>query len=420
MMRQEPNLPNMKTRTWGILVLLLSLPALVYAGDKNKYLTWDDWFSSLPSSDRRASWDDDIFWSCCDDFNDDSFTFKYNRVDGIFFGVKKLREVHRRRGAMQIYGGAGVGLKSGQFQYHAVVERSFFPIGGQFAIGGEFYDATYSEDGWVIPTWENTLGAILIREDFLDYYRREGAGGYISQHFTRKAKLKIGYLEEKHRMLENQTNWSLFGGSKKFRINPAIDELTLKGLYGKFQIDTRGSRSYSRQGWLLAMSGEYFTDKFEGDTNFERYILELRRYQPISRGENLNFRLRVGETVGIVPVQKHFDLGGISTLRAFKYKEFTGDRMILANLEYQIDWDRLDWALDLPIVNELNLILFADAGLAWFKAEKDFDELASRDFHSDIGIAFATSNGSFRLNIAKRTDRSKDAVRVTFRISRPF
>jgi outer membrane protein assembly factor BamA len=128
----------------------------------------------------------------------------------------------------------------------------------------------------------------------------------------------------------------------------------------------------------------------------------------------------VGETVGAVPIQKHFDLGGISTLRAFKYKEFTGDRMILANLEYQIDWDRLDWALDLPIVNELNLILFADAGLAWFKADKDFDELASRDFHSDIGIAFATSNGSFRLNVAKRTDRSKDAVRVTFRISRPF
>ena len=403
----------------AILILVFALPNLNLAGDR-KYAPVNEWLTNPGFSTWHSSWDDDVLWSCCDDFDNDFFSFKYNRVDGIFLGAKKPREVYRRHGALQIFGGVGVGLKSGQFQYHAVVERSFFPIGGQFAIGGEYYDATYSEDGWIIPTWENTLGAILIREDFQDYYRREGAGAYISQNLSRNAKLKVGYLQERHRMLENVTNWSLFGGSKKFRVNPFIDELKLKGLYGKFQVDTRGRRRYSRQGWLFSVSGEYFTKEFEGDTDFERYIFELKRFQPLSRGENLNFRVRVGQSVGNVPVQKYFDLGGISTLRGFKYKAFTGDRMILGNLEYQIDWDRLDWALDIPIIDEFNLILFADAGLAWFKRDKAFAKLQARDFYSDIGIAFATDNDSFRLNIAKRTDRSKDAVRITFRISRPF
>ena len=130
--------------------------------------------------------------------------------------------------------------------------------------------------------------------------------------------------------------------------------------------------------------------------------------------------MRAGETVGIVPVQKLFDLGGISTLRGYDYKAFTGDRMLLGNIEYQIDWDRLDWAPYIPILGEFNLILFADAGLAWYKNKKDFGKLKVDDLFSNIGIAFTNDDGSFRLNIAKRTDRATDAVKITFRISRPF
>lgn len=397
-----------------ILALTILLPHILFAGERKSL--------GLKSRDflyPNYQWGSSAFVNDSDEFGED-WSFRYNRVDGVFLGFKKPRENYRRHGALQIFGGAGIGLKSKRFQFHAILERSFFPVGGQFSIGGEIYDYTYSEDEWIIPTWENTLGAILIREDLQDYYRREGTGVYFSQNFTRDAKLKIGYLEEKHRSLDSVTNWSVFGGSKRFRINPEVDTLELKGIYGSFKVDTRGRRYSSRQGWLFAVSGEYYTKDFEGDTDFQRYIVELRRYQPISRGENLNFRLRVGETVGFVPEQKLFDLGGISTLRAFDFKEFSGDRMVLGNVEYQIDWDRLDWSPPLPIIDEFNVILFADAGVAWFKEDKDFNELEAEDFFADIGIAFTNDDGSFRLNIAKRTDRATDAVKITFRISRPF
>ncbi len=385
-----------------------------------------DWSSAVLADNAIASSPAACNRSCMMDYGDDgddSFFFRYNRVDGLVLGISKSRETYRRRGGLQLYGMAGVGLKSKRFQYRAVLERSFFPIDFQFAIGGEVYDMTHTEDLWIIPAMENSLAAMLIHEDFHDYYRRKGYGGYIVQNFGRHLMVKAGYYEEEHENLEVTTNWSLFGGKKRFRPNPPIDEISLKGIYGRVCLDTRNRQRAPRRGWLVQLMAEYFPADLNNLTAYERYILDIRRYQPISRGENLNFRFRMGETAGTVPVQKYFDLGGISTLRAYDYKSFTGTRMVLANLEYHINWDRLDWYPDIPFLDMIdlfNLILFVDAGLAWERSEKDFQKLNAEDLRADVGIAFANDDGTVRLNIAKRTDRSTDAVRITFRISRPF
>ena len=355
--------------------------------------------------------------------DDDSFMLRYSRVDGLFIGVRKPYETYRRHGILQLYGMAGAGLKSKRFQYRAALERSFLPIGIRFAIGAEIYDFTYSEDSWIIPPEENSLAALLIHEDFHDYYRRKGYGAYVSQNFTRHLQVKAGYYEESHESLENKTDWALFGGKKHFRPNPPADPVSLKGVYGQVCLDTRNRRRSPRRGWLVQALVEYFPENLNPAQSFERYIVDVRRYQPLSSGENLNLRIRVGETAGRVPVQKYFDLGGISTLRAFRFKEFTGTRMVLGNLEYQINWDKLDWYPDIPLLDILdfaNLVLFVDSGLAWERGQKEFQKLHPADLYTDVGVAFTDDGQNWRLNIAKRTDRSEDAVRVTFRISRPF
>lgn len=367
-----------------------------------------------------SGWNHDELFGCYSDDYDDSFCFGYNRVDGLFLGFKKPRELYRRHGIFQFYGMAGIGLENNRFQYQFALERSFFPAYRQFAIGAEIYDLTFSEDEWIIPSLENSLSSLLIHEDYQDYYRREGRGGFFSQQFTRKARLKVGYYEEDHINLVRETDWALFGGRKSFRFNPTVEELTLRGILGQFRIDTRNRWRNARKGWLVNLVAEYFPEEFEGQSDFKRYIIDIRRFQPISRGENLNIRIRVGESEGILPVQKYFDLGGISTLRAYDYKSLSGDRMVLGNLEYVINWDRLYWDPGIPIIDEFNLILFADAGLAWFKDYKEFDELTANDLYSDVGVGFSNDDGTVRLNIAKRLDRATDAVKVTFRISRPF
>ena len=53
----------------------------------------------------------------------------------------------------------------------------------------------------------------------------------------------------------------------------------------------------------------------------------------------LDVRLRIGSADGNLPQQYLYDLGGISTMRGFGYKAFTGECMMLFNAEYWFDND---------------------------------------------------------------------------------
>ena len=81
---------------------------------------------------------------------------------------------------------------------------------------------------------------------------------------------------------------------------------------------------------------EMSNSDLRSDFSFNQYVLELRHYLPISRNERLDLRFKAGSAEGTLPFQKLFELGGISTLRGFEYKEFVGDRLLLANIEYNL------------------------------------------------------------------------------------
>ena len=165
----------------------------------------------------------------------------------------------------------------------------------------------------------------------------------------------------------------------------------------------------------------------DNGVDFDRFIVDLRRYQPISYGENLDFRLRAGTCRGVLPTQLMFDLGGISTLRGYKFKEFQDEkRMILGNIEYRIYGKRnpLNNIFD---SNDFNLILFADAGYVWSnpdtlntKAEDGFENIDWSDLKTSIGFAISNEEGNVRLCFAKRLDENDKPIVVTFRINRPF
>ncbi|MEZ4745799.1 MAG: hypothetical protein R3C41_06990 [Calditrichia bacterium] len=61
--------------------------------------------------------------------------------------------------------------------------------------------------------------------------------------------------------------------------------------------------------------------------------MNVSLYQPLTYGENFQIRAIARTSTGELPLQKRFELGGIGSLRQFSYKEFTGNRMFLANIE---------------------------------------------------------------------------------------
>jgi outer membrane protein assembly factor BamA len=193
---------------------------------------------------------------------------------------------------------------------------------------------------------------------------------------------------------------------------------------GQLSYDNRDHENQPHRGWLISIDAETSRPDFDSEFNFERFIVDVRRYQPFGYGRNFDIRLRAGTGRGVLPSQYLFDLGGISTLRGYRFKEFTGDRMVLANGEYRLS-SGSSWSRDIPIISEFNLILFADTGLAWFAedntaADKSFDSLTWNKLKTNVGVALTDRDGQVRLNFAKRTDVGGKDVVVTFRLNRDF
>lgn len=353
-----------------------------------------------------------------------NFNAHYNRVDGVFLGGELPRIYDQSLAPnIDVFGLGGYAFSAKRWRYQAggefYIGRSF-----RFILGGETHDLTATQDEWIIPADENSLAAFFINEDFRDYYRRKGFSLFAEQHWGRALKFSAEYRREDHFSLPNETDWSLFVNKKRFRPNPAIDEGKMIGYAGQINFDTRNHQYHPDRGWLITLAGETSRPEFDSEFDFDRLIVDIRRYQPLGYGKNFDLRLRAGTGRGFLPQQYLFDLGGISTLRGYRFKEFTGDRLVLANVEYRLNSgsSRLH---DIPIIEEFNLILFVDTGLAWFAEDKtapenSFEALTWGKLKTDVGLALTDRNGQVRLNFAKRTDAGGKDVVVTFRLNREF
>ena len=146
--------------------------------------------------------------------------------------------------------------------------------------------------------------------------------------------------------------WSLFSrgwGRSEFRLNPPVTEGVIQSVEAEFQLDTRNRKEHPTRGWLGQIYLERAGGFRKGEYRFERYLLDIRRYQPVVPHARLDMRLRLGTGRGILPGQYLYGLGGVSSIRGYGYKTFTGDRMALFNMVYWVDGDKCfggNWPLD--------------------------------------------------------------------------
>jgi outer membrane protein assembly factor BamA len=126
-------------------------------------------------------------------------------------------------------------------------------------------------------------------------------------------------------------------------------------------------------------------------------------------------------------------LGGLSSLRGYREKEFVGNRLLYANATYVIGQSAFGGVLRrlplhyLPFWETIALGLFVDAGYAWIAKPLDqnahlfdFGDFEPKDLRSDIGVSLLVSEGLLRVDFAKRNDRGHDDWRVLFRILDKF
>ena len=372
------------------------------------------------------------------DYGKSDGLFRYNRVEALFLGFKYdfpgdywASPDHSR---FTFQGHLGYGFNSNQWRFSADIGRRLF-TNIPFYIGGRVYDLTETADEWLLTNYENSAAAFFLNEDFLDYYRRTGYAGYIKQRLAPHFEISAAYQVDKFRNMKKVTNWSLFYKNRRFQGNPLIDEVdNLKSASLNLLLDTRDDRDRTMQGWFIDGSAILAGADFDNDgillestgkqVDFERYLLDVRYFQPLGMDETIALRFRAGTSRGYLPLQYQFDMGGLGSMRGHPYKYFqNGNRMLLGNIEYRVLGNRDRFGN--IFIDDLGLVLFCDYGLVWNTASPasfrdGFDGIDCSDFHTDLGVSLMTGDGSFRVNFAKRVDVGDQPWEITCRFLQVF
>lgn len=368
----------------------------------------------------------DVLWRS-EQTNWDNFIFRYNRVESLFLGLGTEKKFYwDGEKVWNAYGSIGWGFKSHTWRSNLGLVRQFAFLSdegsGIIELGAEGYTLTDTKDQWIISQNENTAAALLIHEDFRNYFERKGFTihtAYYSKHDYLKSELKLAYLADSYDSLTNKVDWALFGGNKKFRVNPIIAPGKMRSVMLSGGISTVTKTSRAQEGWCLFGSAEFAKKSWGSEFEFDQYIFDVRRFQPLGRYENINVRVRVGSASGVLPLQKKYELGGLGTMNAFPFKSDIGDRMMLVNMEFILNGSVLDDLNFWPtwIFQHVNIILTSDAGFV--KDSSGFGGMKLSDFHHNFGVALGNRTGSYRIGFAWRTDRPAPA-QFLLRFSRPF
>jgi len=337
----------------------------------------------------------------------------YQRVDGLFISALP-RHVGKEPFEPSVQGMIGYGFKSERWGASLTVLQPLVPS-NRLLLRASAHSKTDFTDQTGIDTDENTIAAIFFKDDYRDYYRREGASFSAVLNGADWLRLEGGIRTDDFESMRPRTDWSFGGGS--FPLNPAIDEGTMRSVFGEVGLGTRWNRvdvSYERSA----------DDLLGGEFEFERITAQSRSRLRINRDQRLDFRVRLGTNLsGSLPVQKRYVAGGLGTVRGYDYRSllvthpdaeggedapvpFGGERILLANAEYTFG-----------IYDDFGLILFYDAGMVWENrnADMDVDELKS-----SAGVGLKLDDEGLRVNIIRPMDRGDRDILVQLRIERMF
>ncbi|NNE43943.1 MAG: BamA/TamA family outer membrane protein, partial [Gemmatimonadetes bacterium] len=346
-----------------------------------------------------------------------ALTGSYDRVNEVTL-ASKLRYENRAQLHPELTVGTSYSFGRERWLYSVGIAQPVF-ASEALDVGIRVYRATATPDEHRMGDTENSLATFFFREDWRDYHEAEGIAAFATVYLGPVTRLTGRWKGEDHTSVSKNTDWGLFGGEKRMRANPAVDEGELRAVAVEVDVDTRNSVRNPTRGFYARTSWEQAGGTFGGDFGFRRATAEFRRYLKLSRGHFFDFRLAAGRmddgergaSGGVitgfdaVPVQERFYLGGTGTMRATQFKSLSGDRMLLGNAEMRVE-----------VFKDFQAVAFVDLGDSWI------DGARNADLKTDAGIGFQDSDASFRLNVAKKVDGrpDDDGIFVSARIQRMF
>ncbi|MDZ7335971.1 MAG: hypothetical protein ONB32_12520 [candidate division KSB1 bacterium] len=350
--------------------------------------------------------------------------FGYNRVQGLFAGMD-IAVYCQKLWHIKLQGSLGYGFED-QFRYRFGLQRSFIKA-SPLTVGAYYFDQVASLDDWYISNWENSLAALLFKADLKDFYGQKGWQTFLDLKLREQHTMRIELNRKKFQSLARQTNWSLFYRNKAFRDNPGVIQENATSARLLWVLDWLDTDQVPNCGWLVEGIAEYT----RGDEmTTQGLFLTIKRLIPTFETQQLQMKLMLGARKGCDPTAEQYlmDLGGIGSLAGYQDKEFkNGNRLLYSTVHYLFNQQFMGRRpiRYLPFSNQFVFGVFVESGWLYYGGKnnqpiEDFSRLKIDDFKTDIGISLHLSDELARIDVAKRTDRAKDAWRLTVRLMPRF
>lgn len=226
-------------------------------------------------------------------------------------------------------------------------------------LGVTGYKITDTADRWHIPANLNSLAAFVTRNDFFNYYLKRGLTVHAGQQLSERSTLTLSYIRDRYFSLSNQSPFTLFGGNRAFRGNPAIDAGKIHSFELRYGLNT----VKKNKGWYFDGLIEHSAKALGSDFSYTRYDFTARRSHAWNKHQ-LDIRAKIAGSDNPLPLQRTYVLGAINGLRGFGDFEFAGDRLFIANVDYRLPLHT--FRARALIKWYLHLLTFFDTGTAYF------------------------------------------------------
>ncbi len=337
-------------------------------------------------------------------------------------------------------------------------------------LGGRLFDVVEPVESWQLLEKEAGLATWVLHRDLRDHYGRHGAEGTIGGRIGEELSLHLVFASERWRSVEERGPWSLLRDMERWRVNPGVDEGTIDQFGVRLNLDTRQrTRSPWTGGWFmraelergegtLLRNQQTVLDPDAAPTlspavTYTRGFVDARRYNNLSPGTQLNFRIVTGGQLGgdELPAQRKLSVGGPGSVEGYDFRRSPNDddvftcggiatkpgratlcdRIALAQVElrqdFYVDWVRTDrheewWR---PGFNGRGQwVLFADAGRGWtvgdgdpaIRQDRGLPPLSS--FRSSLGVG--VDFGGLGLYLAKSVTTGAEPMNFLVRLGRRF
>jgi len=260
----------------------------------------------------------------------------------------------------------------------------------------------------------NTLNALLLSEDWDDYYLGEGWSAKLIVT-PRRSAVELRWRAEDQESMANATDASVRRGS--FRPNPPIDPGRSRSLDVKLAF-----ADPEHDGLAASARGLVAGGALGGDFEWQSWQVEGHARRSLWFGDLATLRLSGGAATGGVPYQGLHLLGGFETLRGYDVNEIPARAFAHARFDYKLGTDLLQWV---PFVRHLRLQPgpFFDGAAVFERQERDGSIVRPLDpdwrFSTGVEIrqnllGIPGGGGQLRLDVARRLDRGTDAWTYRF------